>query len=247
VKIRKLHKKDKVDLEGFHNKNFSRSTARVFEGGTYKDQSVVCVMPLRDNHVEIKVEDAIDSLVKPMNHSFVRLNMRGYEVADAYNVALTNILAHPQLSKYKFLLTIESDNIVQPDGLLRLLKDMYSTPYAAISGLYWTKGEGGMPMIYGDPKEFPVNFKPQVPLPDQIQECRGIAMGFALWDLELFKDPKLGPPWFETKCNYDPQKGVECATQDLAFCGKAVALGYRFAVDTGVRVGHFAFDTQVVW
>jgi len=246
--VKSLRKaKRKEDLEGFHNKNFSRSSARIFTGGTYRDQSVVCIMPARDATVEIKVEDAIDGLIKPMNHPFIRLNMRGFEVADAYNEGLRQVLAHPQLQKYKFVLTIETDNLVPPDGLLRLLKDMFTSPYAAVSGLYWTKGEGGMPMIYGDPKEFPVNFRPQLPVADTLQECRGIAMGFAMWDMELFKDPKLGPPWFETKMSYDPQKGAELATQDLAFCAKAVELGYRFAVDCGVKVGHMDFNDGRVW
>jgi hypothetical protein len=124
---------------------------------------------------------------------------------------------------------------------------MFGSPYAGIGGLYWTKGEGGMPMIYGNPKEWPINFRPQEPQKDSLQECRGIAMGFSLWDLDLFKDPKLGPPWFETKQNYDPSKGVELATQDLAFCQKACEQGYRFAVATDVRVGHVDFATGVVW
>jgi hypothetical protein len=247
LKLRKPQRKDPADLEGRHNRDLSRSALRVYDGQSYRDQSTVCVMPCRDNTVDIKVEDAIDGLIKPMNQGFVRLNMRGFEVADAYNEALKTILANPQLSKFKFLLTVESDNLPPPDGLLRLIKHIFASCYAGIGGLYWTKGEGGMPMIYGDPREFPINFRPLTPVADTLMECRGIAMGFTLWDLELFKDKALGPPWFETKQNYDPAKGAELATQDLAFCAKACEAGYRFAVATDVKVGHVDFSTGVVW
>lgn len=236
------------DIEGRNNADWDQTVKRIYEGASYKDQSVVCVLPTRDGKIHVKVEDALDGLIRPMNHPFIRLNLNGFEVGDAYNTAVQQILAHPVLSKFKFLLTVESDNIPPPDGLTKLLKAMYSSPYAAISGLYWTKGEGSMPMIYGDPKEFPVNFRPQLPLTDTLQECRGIAMGFGLWDLELFRDPNLKHPWFETKQDFDPSTGVAVVgTQDLVFCGKAVALGYRFAVHTGVKVGHMDLNSGVVW
>jgi len=236
-----------LDREGKNNVEWDATVKRIYEGATYKDQSVVCVVPTRDGKIPIRIEDALDGLIRPMNHPFIRLNMNGYEVGDAYNTAVQQILAHPTLSNFKFMLTVESDNIVPPDGLTKLLKAMYSSPYAAISGLYWTKGEGSMPMIYGNPQEFPVNFRPQLPVADTLQECRGIAMGFALWDLELFKDPALPAPWFETKQDWDESTRVgQLATQDLSFCAKALPLGYRFAVHTGVKVGHMD-GNGVVW
>lgn len=232
---------------GVHNSDLRSAALRLVEGATYRDLSTVCVVPLKSGQVDIRVEDPLGALIRPMNQPFVRLNMRGYEVGDAYNAAIAQVLANPGLKNFKFLLTVEHDNILQPDALVRLLRHMHASPYAGISGLYWTKGEGGMPMIYGDPREFPVNYRPQVPQPNSLQECRGIAMGCALWDMELFKDPKLPAPWFETKNDWSMAGGGQLATQDLWFCGKAVTLGYRFAVATDVLVGHLDFATGVVW
>ncbi len=67
-------------------------------------------------------------------------------------------------------------------------------------------------------------------------------MGFALWDIELFRDRKLGPPWFRTPQSYSPYVGVESGTQDLDWCRRIGEAGYRVAVDTRVRVGHVQFD-----
>jgi hypothetical protein len=175
------------------------------------------------------------------------------------------------MSQWRFLLTIEHDNLPPPDGLTKLIQRMYDNckkdengkilvnelgipqfDFLGIGGLYWTKGlETGMPMIYGNPQEHPVNFRPQVPLIDQLQECRGIAMGFSIWNLQaLLKDENLGVKdgkWFQTKCLWDPMKGCELGTQDLVFCQKALEHNYRFAVDTSVKVGHFDFTTGFVY
>jgi hypothetical protein len=97
-------------------------------------------------------------------------------------------------------------------------------------------------MIYGDPRDPVPNFRPIPPVVEQVQECRGIAMGFTLWDMGLFRDTRLGPPWFRTVQQFEPSTGIQSGTQDLEWCGRAAALGYRFAVDCRVRVGHVQFE-----
>lgn len=230
--------------EGFHNTNFDESRVRLLKGGSYRDSSTVCLMPTpSDGKLNYKISDALKTLMVPMNGKFTHMRMTGMEVADAYNNGVQAILDNPELSKWKFVLTWEHDNLPPPDGLLKLLEAMFNGPWACVGGLYWTKGEGGQPMIYGDPKDPEVNYRPQVPQPDTVQECRGTGMGFNLWDMDIFRDVRLGPPWFRTVQVFD-HNGVRAGTQDLDFCGRATALGYRFAVDTGCRVGHVQFDAS---
>lgn len=232
-------------LEGFHNDNLESERLRLIQGQSYRDCNTVCILPTREETLlHPTVADALGHLMKPMNHRFSSMRPKGFEVADAYNAGIQAALNSPELSKYPFVLTIESDNTPPPDGLLKLIESMYYGPWAAVSGLYWCKGEGGAPMIFGDVRDPVVNFRPQVPVLENIQECRGIAMGFALWDMELFKDPRLGPPWFRTPQKFTPFQGVEAGTQDLDFCKRAGELGYRFAVDTRVRVGHVQFQAS---
>lgn len=229
--------------EGFHNMDLEASRERVLNGASYRDCSTVVLMPTpRDGKLNTKVADAMAALMAPMNQRLYRHRLEGMEVADAYNHGIQMVLDHPELSKSTFVLTVEHDNTPPPDGLLKLVETMYAGLWAGVGGLYWTKGEGGMPMIYGDPKDPVVNFRPQVPQLETVQECRGIAMGFTLWDMDLFRDKRLGPPWFRTVQEFTPFVGAQAGTQDLEWCGRAGALGYRFAVDTRVRVGHVQFD-----
>ena len=235
---------DSPPLEGWHNSKDDISTSRIVTGATYRDCSTVCLMPIRtvEESVHYKVADTYRALMAPMNQGFYPLRLAGMEVADAYNQGIAIVLENPELAKMRFILTYESDNVPPPDGLVKLVEAMYSGPWAGVGGLYWTKGEEGVPMIYGDPKDPDINYRPQPPQSEAVQECRGIAMGFTLWDMKMFKDKRLGPPWFETVQQHIPWQGSSSGTQDLRWCGKAAALGYRFAVDTRVRVGHVQFQ-----
>lgn len=81
------------------------------------------------------------------------------------------------------------------------------------------------------------NYRPQIPRNGELVECCGIGMGFALWRLEMFKDPRLRKPWFVTRAG---ASGV--GTQDLYFWEDARKYGYRCAVDCGVPVGHYDLE-----
>ena len=249
--------------EGWHNANWDQTRDRLVKGATYRDCSTVCVVPTKDGYLHDRVRHAVNGLIKPPNQAYTEIpvpvqtplqtdsfalwRMTDFEVGDAYNAAINGILADPNLSKWKFLLTIEHDNLPPPDGLMKLIESMYNSPYAAISGLYYTKGFEGCPQIWGDPSQTPINYAPQWPKEDTLQECRGIGMGFAIWDMNLFKDERLKSPWFETKAEYEFGKGAQVGTQDLVFAGKATKFGYRFAVDTRVRVGHMDLQSGMVW
>lgn len=247
---------DKVTIdpgpEGFHNTNIEASRDRVIRGASYRDCSTIAMLPVPKDtgSLHYKVSAALKGLLTPMNQKFHLHYLEGMEVADAYNQGIQMVLSNPELAKWKFILTIEHDNLPPPDGLVKLLETMFSGPWAAAGGLYWTKGEGGMPMIYGDPLDPQPNFRPLAPKVDEVQEARGIAMGFTLWDLDLFRDKRLpmscsdpndlskGAVWFRTISQWTPSTGVQAGTQDLDFCARAGALGYRFCVDNRVRVGH---------
>lgn len=167
----------------------------------------------------------------------------GLEVGEAYSSAIENILNHPELKNWEYVLTVEHDNLPPGDGVLRLIETLESHPeFACVSGLYFCKGEGGCAQIWGDPKDPILNFRPQLPVTDAIVECCGTGMGFALWRLKMFKDDRLARPWFKT---LKGPGGV--GTQDLAFWSDARKYGYRCAVDCRVRVGHIDVATGMIW
>ena len=230
---------------GVLNRDLRRQQERLQRGKAYRDLSTICVTPTPGNMLPVRMVAALRNLIIPMNQRFIWLPITGMEVGAAYEAAIEMILANPELSKWQYLLTFEHDNIPPPDGLLKLYESI--DDYDVVGGLYWTKGEGGQPMIYGDPSEMPKSFRPQVPLSDTVQQANGLGMGFNLFRLSLFKDGKIGRPWFKSQQEYIEGKGWQGFSQDLFFYNQAGALGYRFACDTRVKVGHLAIQEDFVW
>ncbi len=230
------------NLQGYHNAN-PETIERLLKGKAYRDLSTICIVPTR-GMISAKVTQSWMGLMTPMNHKFTRLFMIGMEVGEAYTSAIEFILGHPELSKWKYILTLEEDNMPPPDGLLKLYENI--DDYSALGGLYWTKGEGGQPMIYGNPEDPEFNFIPQLPT-KEIQECNGLGMGFTLFKTDLFKDEKIEKPWFKTLQEFSPEKGARGYTQDLFFFEKIRKLGYKVACDTRVRVGHYDIEMDIVW
>jgi hypothetical protein len=232
------------NYEGKHNSNIIEARDRLIQGSTYQDLSTICIVPTR-GQIPAKVVQNWWSLITPMNQKFIRFFVIGMEVGEAYSTAIQQILDNPELSKWKYILTLEEDNMPPPDGLMKLYEGMKQ--YDAIGGLYWTKGEGGQPMIYGNPNTMPLNFVPQLPELESIQRCNGLGMGFTLFKLDIFKDSRLPKPFFKTMQEYREGQGTKLMTQDLYFFEQIAKLGYRVACDTRVKVGHYDIGNDLVW
>lgn len=226
---------------GRHNEQLDSAIARVKKSSSWKKLDTIMIVPAGGS-IPAKVVQSWLNLYTPPNNKFYRIFALGMEVGEAYTTTIQNILNHPELSKFKYLLTVEHDNIPPPDGIVKLLEQMEQhKQYACIGGLYWTKGDLGVPQIWGDPKDPQLNFRPQTPIPNTIQECCGTGMGFNIFRLEMFKDKRLRKPWFKT----NTENG--CATQDLYFWEDARKHGYRCAIDTSIHVGHYDLESDIVW
>jgi hypothetical protein len=222
---------------GRHNAKLGESTARILEGASWKKQRVVAVLPAAAT-IPAKVALSHRGLVFPPNQQAHWMLALGMEVGEAYSQTIEQIVSNPELSKWEYVLTIEADNTPPPDGLIRLIEQMEKHPeFACIGGLYWTKGEGGVPQIWGDPRDPQINFRPQPPVPGQLVECCGTGMGFNLWRLSMFKDKRLRRPWFKTVAG---NEGV--GTQDLYAWSDFRNHGYRCAIDCSVLVGHYDLE-----
>jgi len=227
--------------EGYHNvKAYDDNLKK----NAYKDLSTICIVPSRGT-VPAKVVQSWMGLMPPMNQKFVRMFALGLEVGYAYSTVIDQILDHPDLSQFKYILTLEEDNCPPPDGLLKLYESM--DKYDVIGGLYWTKGVDGKPMCYGKPDIFPVNFVPFMPEAESVTRCNGLGMGFTLFKTEIFKNPKLPKPYFETVQKFVSGVGIQAYTQDLKFFEEAGKLGYKFACDSRVLVGHYDYENDQMW
>jgi hypothetical protein len=222
---------------GRHNADLESAVRRMDASSAWKNLSTIVLVPAGGS-IPTKVVASWLNLYSAPNNQLYRMFALGMEVGEAYSQAIESILAHPDLSKFKYLLTLEHDNIPQPDGLVKLQSQLENHPeFTCIGGLYFTKGEGGVPQIWGDPRDPITNFRPQRPDPaGGLVECCGTGMGFNLWRLDTFRDQRLRRPWFKT------QVEGGCATQDLYFWADARRYGYRCAIDCSVLVGHYDLE-----
>lgn len=232
------------DFGGAHNRDLGATRARLLKGGSWKKQRIVVILPSAAM-IPAKVALSHWNLIFPPNQAVVRILALGMEVGDAYSTAIEQVLAHPELSQWEYILTLEHDNAPPQDGVLKLLERLEARKdLSCVGGLYFTKGEGGVAQIWGDARDVVTNYRPQPPDPTGgLVECCGTGMGFNLWRMEMFRDKRLPRPLFRTKASR--AEGV--GTQDLAFWGEARKLGYRCAVDCSVRVGHYDAATDMMW
>lgn len=233
------------DYEGAHNKDLPKTRARLIKGGSWKKQRVIVLIPAGDT-IPAKVALSHWNLAFPPNNGVVRMLAQGMEVGDAYSTAIEQILAHPDLKDWEYLLTIEHDNCPPADGVVKLIEHMENHPeFSCIGGLYFTKGEGGCAQIWGDVKDPVLNFRPQLPdLNGGLVECVGTGMGFNVWRVKMFHDERLRKPWFKTLNGKD---GTGIGTQDLYAWGDFRKYGYRAAVACDVKVGHYDMSTDTMW
>lgn len=224
----------------------------VVPGSTYKDSSTIIVVPSRDKMIHNRIVTSWQNIIAPMNQKRAWILKIGDEVGVAYTDAIRFILAHPELSKWKYVLTLETDNLIPADAHIRLLETIEAGHYDGVSGIYFTKGDVNMPMAYGDPTEYArtgvLDFRPRdirtALQHGQVMPVNGIACGCSLYRLELFR--QIQPPWFVTVS--DVVNGAPMGfTQDLYFCKNAREHGKTFAVDMRVRVGHLDLNTDEVY
>lgn len=221
-------------------------------GATYKDSSTIILVPSR-GMIHHRAVAAHEGLIAPMNQKRAKFYCVGEEVGRAYDTMIRTILDNPDLSKWKYVMTLEDDNLPPPDAHIRLLESIDQFNFDAVSGIYFTKGDINMPMAYGDPDRFRregvLDFAPrnvaEAIQRGQVMEVNGIGMGCALWRMDLFRE--LAAPWFVTVSDVVAGKGVACMTQDLYFCERARRAGKRFAVDMRVKVGHLDVTSGVVY
>lgn len=231
------------DIGGAHNADLTKTSARLIHGASWKKQRIVVIIPAGAS-IASRVALSHWNLGFPPNNGVCRILAEGLEVGEAYTEAIKNVLDHPDLKTWEYLLTIEHDNMPPSDGVVKLVAQMDAHPeLACIGGLYFTKGPEGCAQIWGDPRDPVLNFRPQPPDPaGGLVECCGTGMGFNLWRLKMFMDKKLRQPWFRTVSGSEGY-----GTQDLYFWGDARKHGYRCAIDCSVKVGHWDEAAGMVW
>jgi len=229
------------DVVGKNNTNLEETIRRVERSNMYKDNSTVIICPTRGTF-PTRVVQSWMKMQRPMNQTVAGpIFAESMRVDVAYETLIDYILSNDYLSKFKYVLTIEEDNLPPTDGLIKMYEDM--DEYDVVGGLYWSKGEDAFPMIFGNPED-PVDFKPQTPVMNSLQRANGLGMGFNLFKLDMFRN--IPKPWFKTV--QEKVEGVDISnTQDIYFYKKAAKYGYKFACNTNILVGHYDSRTDIVY
>lgn len=144
--------------------------------------------------------------------------------------------------KFTHLLYLDADNIWPTDTLKRLLTH---ADLGIVGGLYVMRNEPFAPVALkdgfvpdGDSVTHYYHDKDAIDSGD-LREVDVLGMGCTLVPTNVFRD--LGSrPWFEYANNAD---GWPVVTEDVPFCQKAKALGYRIWLDPTISCGHV---TQMV-
>lgn len=230
----------KIFIENYEGVSNTPERYKKWESlGLYRNLNTIWVTPTRGT-CGTRVAFSWMQVMGAPNSALAKMCAEGFEVGKAYNETILQIITSPVLGKFPYILTVEEDNTPPADGLLMLYESIQQ--YDVVGGLYHIKGEGGAPMIWGDPKE-PYTYVPQPVKKDTIQQCNGLGMGFTLFRTDMFRNPgfEIGK-WFSTVGD-----GKNLMTQDLYFFKRAAELGYKFACDTRVKVGHYDQTTGVIW
>jgi len=234
------------EVLGVNNSNLDKAIERVDKSNMYKDLSTIIICPTR-GMFPTRIVQSWMKLMRPMNQRVAGpIFAESMKVDVAYNTLIKYILGNKILNNYKYILTLEEDNMPPPDGLLKLYESI--DDYDVVAGLYWGKGENGFPMMFGDPVD-PDDCKPVLPKRDSIQRVNALGMGFNLFKLDMFRT--IPEPWFKTVEDYIPGicpegSGISM-TQDFYFYRIASQYGFKFCVDTRVLVGHLDAKEDKVW
>ena len=231
-----------VEGSPYHTEELARFEHRAL----HRNLSCVMVTPSRGS-IPARVVDSWLSMLKAPNQPFSQLFGVGMEVGHSYDSLVGLVLHNEQLRTWKYILTVEEDNLPPPMGFVKLLEAADEGDFDVLGGLYYVKGLAGFAQIWGDPDDEVENYRPLPPADphkggDEIVRCRGTGMGFTLFRRDVFE--RVARPWFVHDQERDGQW-----TQDLYFFHHAHQLGVplKVGVHCGVRVGHMDIPSGAIW
>lgn len=192
----------------------------------------------------------------------------GYAVAEARNIIADQAVQQ----SFEWLLFIDHDTILPPDGFVKINEYMLHGKYPVVAGLYFAKSNPASPLVYrgrgnGSFEKWRMGDKVWVD---------GIPMGCTLINVKVLKLMWQDAPWYvaggnrKVKKIFDTPSGVNtdperrswnsyAGTEDLAWCNRVIAgkylqkagfkeIGkkrYPFLIDTSLFCKHITNDGMV--
>lgn len=159
---------------------------------------------------------------------FMVLTVNGIPVDKARNW----LVKHAQDVRADWVFFLDSDVLVPPDGLKKLLA--HNLP--VVSGLYGSRNGYPVAMLKGDDPRCHSTVPIEALERDALysSENLGIGMGCCLIKMSVFD--QLSYPWFVW--TNDPMSNPQGLSEDLFFCASLQDLGVRVHIDPQVRCKH---------
>ena len=186
-------------------------------------------------------------LQMPINGQVFQHIVKGFEVGEARNKSVQDLLDIKKSDRPEWLFFLGDDMIPPWDGFVRLYEEAVKNKWDCLTGLYYWKGEPPTPLIWRD--DHIGRLIPGIHF--QIGEVVWVdltGLDFTLIRTLLLE--KMEGPWFKTGPTlrknmpeaiepYIKNESIVMHTEDTWFYGKAKKLGAKIGVHTGVRVAHF--------
>lgn len=152
--------------------------------------------------------------------------------------ARNSLAKHAVDGEFDRMLWLDSDMEFAPDLFVNLSKDMDENNLDIVGGLYFTRREPSIPVVYqkvgyyhsDDDEVTPVALNYYEYPQDQLFQCEGVGFGAVLVKVDLIKkvQKKHGLP-------FSPILGFG---EDLSFCMRVRDVGSEIYCDSRIMVGH---------
>jgi hypothetical protein len=202
-----------------------------------KKMGLVVGLPTRGLKVGFEWSLCLAGQNYPLNCNRWVTPCKGKPIAEAR----TKIAKFAIKEKAKYLWFLD-DDVAPPFHACRKL--MYDLEQAdddvmVAGGIYASKEDLPAPMVFNGNGTGPFwKWKK-----GELFECSGIATGCMLIKTEVFD--KIPEPWFETIDRMpNGRQAMESMTDDLYFCEKVKAAGFKILADGGVLCVHWDYSTD---
>lgn len=175
----------------------------------------------------------MDNVTAPFAHSLATMEKTG-ECVISMNIssliydARNQLAAQALKAQADYILWLDSDMIVPPDVIPRMLKHMEDGK-DFVSGIYFRRRAPFAPVLYSRiDREGHADFNDYPE--DTVFEIAGAGFGCCMTRVSMLEDIALNfKDWFTPFNNYG---------EDLSFCLRALECGYKLYCDSTIKCGH---------
>lgn len=175
----------------------------------------------------------MDQVAAPFAHSLATMEKTG-ECVISMNIssliydARNQLAAQALKAQADYILWLDSDMIVPPDVIPRMIKHMEDGK-DFVSGIYFRRRAPFAPVLYSRiDREGHADFNDYPE--DTVFEIAGAGFGCCMTRVSMLEDIALNfKDWFTPFNNYG---------EDLSFCLRALECGYKLYCDSTIKCGH---------